>query len=195
MPPLKNIRHEAFAQRLVSATKTKMTNGQCYTGSGYKAADDAAEACAARLLGDVRNGIQNRVNEIMEAGARRASVTVESLLGEYDEVRDLAKADKQHGVVKSATDSKGKLVGLLRDRVEVGEPGSFDQCQTVEDVIAKLLQQTAADDVLDVLDTLRLGVLEQAANAAKPVAAASQVNGNELAANMQIYHPGKKWRR
>jgi hypothetical protein len=73
VPALKNFRHEAFAQNLVMATKTRWTNGEAYSRAGYAASDDVAEAAASRLLGDVKQGIAARVQEIMERSAKRAS--------------------------------------------------------------------------------------------------------------------------
>src|SRR4051812_42875104 len=95
MALLRNPRHEAFAQALIRATKTKMTNGQCYSASGYTAAGEAAEACASRLLSDARAGVAKRVQELMQASAKRAEVTVTSLLNELDTVLAGAVDDKQ----------------------------------------------------------------------------------------------------
>src|SRR6266446_4099252 len=102
MAALKNHRHEAFAQALVRATRTRMTNGQCYSASGYSAAGEAAEAAASCLLCDVRQGVGKRVQEIMQAGAKRAEVSVASLLDELDVVLAGAVDDKQFGAARAA---------------------------------------------------------------------------------------------
>src|SRR4051812_22280392 len=125
MPSLRNVRHEAFAQQLVQAQKYGWTRGAAYSRSGYVAQGQAAESAASRLLKNVENGIAERVQEIMGRGARKAEVTVESLLSELDQVLAGAVDDKQYGAARQAIDSKARLRGLFIEKVEVGAPGQF----------------------------------------------------------------------
>ncbi len=178
MPALKNIRHEAFAQALVRATKTKMTNGQCYSASGYQAAGEAAEACAARLLSDVGQGVEKRVREIMDRGARAASVTVDSLLAELDRVMDGAISAEQFAAAKAAIDSKARLKGLFVDKIEVGGPNAFDKAMTRQDLVAAMLQETTVQAALAVLDELRDALEAEAGREAIVIPSPSIVPAN-----------------
>jgi hypothetical protein len=135
MSALKNAKHEQFAQNLVLAKKYGWTNGAAYSRSGYHAEGRAAEANASRLLSNANNGIAQRVQEIVGAGAKRAQVTVESLLAELDQVLAGAVDDKQFGAARAAIDSKARLKGLFVDRVEVGSVGEFAHLTTQEDVL------------------------------------------------------------
>jgi hypothetical protein len=58
-------------------------------------------------------------------GAKRAEVTVESLLTEPDEVLAGAVSDRQFGAARAAIDSKARLKGLFVDKVEIGQPRDF----------------------------------------------------------------------
>jgi hypothetical protein len=135
MPVLENVRHETFAQQLVMAQKFGWTRGAAYSRAGYKAEGHAAEANAHRLLKNAENGIAARVQEIVGAGAKRAAVTVESLLGELDMVLAGAVDDRQFGAARAAIDSKARLKGLFVDKVEVGGPGSLGMDVTIEEMI------------------------------------------------------------
>lgn len=86
MPALKNIRHEQFARNLLAMTKTGGTQGNAYSKAGFKSEGAAADVCASKLL-KITNGIAKRVEELMQNGAKRAEVTVQSLLAELEEAR------------------------------------------------------------------------------------------------------------
>ena len=73
MPVLSNPRHELFAQERAKGRSAT----QAYVAAGY----EADRHHAARLA---TNGhIQDRIEELLAAGARRAEVTVERTLREY----------------------------------------------------------------------------------------------------------------
>jgi hypothetical protein len=122
MPALKNARHELFAQLICEGAKRGWSHGAAYSRAGYKAEGHAAEVAASRLLKNVENGIAARVQEIVGRGARRAEVTVESLLNELDDVLAGAMSSGQYAAARAVIDSKARLKGLFIDRVEVGAP-------------------------------------------------------------------------
>jgi hypothetical protein len=64
-------------------------------------------------------------------------------LSELEEARVKASNLDQLSAAVRAIEAKAKVSGLLVQRVEVGGPGDFDDCESVEDVKA-----TAADTVL-----------------------------------------------
>lgn len=119
MPVLRNQRRELFAQEMAKA-KT------------------ATEAMAVAGFSDPRNStrlmkideIQCRIVELSERGAARAemtiAVTLDSLMRELEEARQLAFARGQASAAVSATVGKARLAGLIIERREVGQPGQFD---------------------------------------------------------------------
>lgn len=183
MPPLKNIRHETFCRKIVEGKRHGLSQADAYLASGYRCEPGPpAEAAASRLLSSVT--VKDRIIELMAPAARKAGVTVETLLAEYDEVRDLAKADKQLSVAKSATDSKGKLTGLMRDQIELGRPGDFDRCQSPTDVVDALLGAMDTDEALTTLDALRSLVESRAANQARVIP--PNANGHAIETRLAI---------
>ena len=68
-------------------------------------------------------------------------ITVETLLSDLAEDRALARSLGQPGPALQATQLMAKLVGLLVDRKETGNPGDFQALQTREDVFARVRQE------------------------------------------------------
>jgi hypothetical protein len=60
----------------------------------------------------------------------------------------------------------------MRDKLEVGAPGSFDACETTEQVVAALLSDQTPAEVLESLATLSAEVEAYAASHATLVPAA-----------------------
>jgi hypothetical protein len=85
----------------------------------------------------------------------------------------------------------------MRDRVEVGGPGSFDDCQTPEDVVARLLAEDEPGKLLAMLDNIRALVLRQAADRATlldetPLAPRL---GDEVERSLALFRPAEKGKR
>ena len=120
--PLRNTRHEAFAQGLFERPKTGMTLAQCYEAAGYKTKGHASETMASRL--SFAEHIQARVSELQGVVARKAVISIESICAELDEANAVAKAHGQAGAMVSASTLRAKLAGLLvkRSRLVVLPP-------------------------------------------------------------------------
>ena len=195
MPALKNPRHEAFARNLVEITKSGGTRGAAYTASGYRAENNAAEANASRLLSDAKSGVAQRVQELMLNGAKRAETTVASLIAELEQAREGAADDKQFAAVTGAIMAKAKLSGMLVDKVEVGGPGEFAECTSVEQVIAKLLAQQPASELLASIDAFRAEIEAYAGDHAQIIVAPrQQAVGSEAERSLAYLRPKHRWR-
>ena len=117
MPVLSNPKHERFAQEL---SKGK-TQEEAYKAAGY----DGSAPHACRM---VKNGnIQARVAELQQRGAERAEITVQSLIQEAEEARQLAMQSGQPSAAIAAVREKGVLSGKRVERSEAGKPGEFDR--------------------------------------------------------------------
>ena len=126
MPVLRNQRRERFAQEIAKA-KT------------------ATEAMATAGYSDPRNStrlmkndeIRRRIDELKQRGAALAEVTVASLVAELEQARALAEKLGQTSAMGQHIMGKAKLLGLVIDRREVGQPGQFDN-MTDEELLAEI---------------------------------------------------------
>jgi phage terminase small subunit len=137
MPVLSNARHELFAQELAGGNSAT----EAYRLAGYRVDDKSAAECASRLSRNIN--VSARIAEIKERGARRAEITVESLIAECEEARKLAMSIEQPSAAIAAVREKGVLSGKRIEKSEHGEPGDFDDLSDEE--LAEFIQQEADD--------------------------------------------------
>lgn len=115
MPALLNPRHERFAQELAKGK----TADEAYISAGF----NEHRGNAARLRAN--EDIQGRLKELLERGAKRAEITKERLTEMYLSDREKARELGQMAAAIRATDSLGKLHGMLIERSEhTGKDGS-----------------------------------------------------------------------
>lgn len=143
MPVLKNVRRELFAQAIAKSPGTGQSATQCYLSAGYRSEGHGAEVAASRLLSQVE--VQQRIAEITAPAVRKTRVTVDSLACQFDAVFDAALAEKQLGAAGNAAGLKAKLLGFMRERLEVGGVGDFQDCKTPEDVADALIDEYSGD--------------------------------------------------
>lgn len=192
MPALRNVRYEQFCQHIATSPKTGWPQGRCYTEAGFKTADRSADACAARLL--TRANIQARITELVEPTVRKTRATVDTLASQFDEVFAGAMRQAQFGAAGAAAAAKAKLLGFMRERIEVGAAGEFDQCETIDDLVRAFLADQKPAEVLELLDTLREGVVRLAAQHAQTIEAAKSPRPQEPSneAPMSLAYPRPK---
>jgi len=143
MAPLPNIRHERFARAFI---KTNVA-ARAYLKAGYHASNrNTLDACASRLLGYAK--VKSRVLELRQQMAARNRITVDTLLDDLASDRELARTLGQPSAAIAATQLSAKLVGLLVERKESGQPGDFAGLQSASEVLAlvkaELGDETAA---------------------------------------------------
>lgn len=117
MGVLSNTRHERFAQALAIGK----TNIEAHEIAGFKPNDGNASKLANRPE------VQVRIKEITGNAARRAEVTLESLIQEADQARIGAMEAGQFSAAVAAIKEKGVLSGKRIERAEVGGPGDFER--------------------------------------------------------------------
>jgi hypothetical protein len=128
--PLRNVRHERFVQALFEGQNAT----EAYATAGFVKDDGNA----TRLRANPK--VQERLAELQAEVAKETKVTVESICRELDEANAVAKERGQASAMVSASALRAKLAGLMVDKVEVGPAGSFDKCESVEEVVADLLR-------------------------------------------------------
>jgi hypothetical protein len=174
MPPLRNPRHERFVQALFEGKPASTA----YEEAGYVANDGNA----IRLKGNEK--VQARLAELQGEAAKASEVTVVSLLAELEDARAKASDLDQLSAAVRAIEAKAKVSGLLIQRTEIGGPGDFSTCDSVESVADELLKYetfygpVSEQDRQGLIDLLTLQFEETnayiAAIKAKPVATDSE---------------------
>ena len=140
MPILPNVRHERFARAWL---KTQNAT-QSYIRAGYNTTNNnSARASACRLL--THAAIVSRVKELRRMTLKRSDISVDSLLNDLAEDRQMARKLGQPSAAMKGTELIAKLVGLLIERKESGKPGEFDGLETVADVLAKAAKDLGPD--------------------------------------------------
>src|SRR5262245_37625971 len=117
MPALRNTRHESFAQHIVARPRTGKNNTECYQAAGYRTEGNAAEVGASRLLSSVK--LQQRIAELIEPTVKKTRTTVDTLTEQFDRVFDGALAAEQFGAAGNAAGLKAKLLGFMREKIEI----------------------------------------------------------------------------
>lgn len=121
MPVLSNPRHERFAQELAKGKSAS----EAYVAAGYSDNRHNAAALARE------QHISTRVAELQERGAKRVEVTVETILAELAEDRELARQHKQVGAAVAASMGRAKVAGLIVEKREV-RTGELDELASDE---------------------------------------------------------------
>jgi phage terminase small subunit len=133
--PLKNARHERFAQELAKGK----SQAEAYEIAGYKPCDGHA----ARLAGNGR--VSERLAELQSRAAEKAVVTVEGLT---DRLLKIAKKGEDAtdapllSVARASLMDAAKLNGLIIDRSKVGLDLSGATDEELE-VLERLLSRSA----------------------------------------------------
>jgi hypothetical protein len=171
--------------------------GTCYSRAGYASEGTTADVCASKLLAIAKNGIAERVREIVGHGAKKAAVTVASLLSELEQARASAQDDGQFSAAVQAIAGKARLSGL--DRENGGGGSEFAKCESIDDVMRVLLADETPSEVLSGLDQLRSEVENYAASHATVVAAVdpvwSRAPDSETEKALALLRPmPKRWR-
>lgn len=105
--PLKNARHERYAQELAKG----QSQLDAYAAAGYKPDRGAATRLSAK--------ISARVDALKARAAEKVEVTVADIARQLDEDRELARSLGQTGAAVSASLGKAKVLGLIVERQEL----------------------------------------------------------------------------
>jgi len=135
MPGLRNVRHERFAQEVAQGKSA----GEAYRLAGYRAANHSAETAGPRLLKNVQ--VQRRIVQLRQKVARKAEITLESLLHEAETQRLAALAANQYAAANGALKLKAELSGHLIQRREDVTPR-----RTAAEIDARLRDLLTARD-------------------------------------------------
>lgn len=116
-----------------------------------------ANVQACKLL--ARPKVRKRFNAMVSRLIKRADITEEKILSQYQEAYDMAKETGKTADMVSASTAQAKLVGMLRDRIEAGSPGDFDRMDNISDVLEALSQQVGPEIASKIGQAL--GIIQQ----------------------------------
>jgi hypothetical protein len=140
MAALKNVRHEKFIREYVACD---FNGAEAYRRVYPRHRRDIAKVSASRLLTSAN--LQRRLREIQAVIIKRADITVDRILTEYEDARQLAIAQEKPEAMLNASEKKAKLVGLLVDRREVGNVGDFEQMTDISQILEKVRQEAGVE--------------------------------------------------
>jgi len=130
MAPLRNQRHERFCLALAEGHSI----AESYALAGYS----KNTGNASRL--NANECVQARVAELQAQTAASTKITIESICQELADATAVAKSKGQAQAMVSASALRAKLAGLMIERHEVGEPGSFDGLTTTREIVDRELE-------------------------------------------------------
>jgi phage terminase small subunit len=130
MAPLRNTRHEKFCQFLLQ--------GETAIDAHEKAGFARSDANSSRLKANPK--VAERLAELQNEVAGENKITVASLLDELEDARKRADSLDMLSAVVKAISEKAKIAGLMVQKVEVGGPGDFGACETIEAVADEMLK-------------------------------------------------------
>ena len=140
MPILKNPRHEKFAREYV---KTGI-GAEAYRRVYPRAHPiSTARVCASQLL--TKPNIASRTVELRQAIAKRADITEDRILTDYQDALALAKKQEKPDSIVNAATAQAKLVGLLRDRIETKTVNDFENMESIDDILQAVTDQAGPE--------------------------------------------------
>lgn len=132
--PLKNARHERFAQELAKGA----AQSQAYKLAGYSATGNSAEVNAARLLRNdqVAARVEHLKAKVTEKVVKETAIDAAWVLKKASELHDKALEAKQLSVAKGALDLIGKHVDVQAFREQIEHSGLIEYRDLSDEEIA-----------------------------------------------------------
>lgn len=113
------------------------------------------KVCAGRILAYPE--VKARLQELQAQMAKRADITVDKILSDYQRALNMAEAMEKPADMVAAATSQAKLVGLLRDRVEAGNVGDFDKMDNISDILERVAEEAGPEAALALSKAFGLG--------------------------------------
>lgn len=137
-------KQEKFAQAIAKGFNQSDAYREAYTAENMSNEAIGVEAC--RVMNNPK--VSLRVKELKERALKRFDITVDDLIAELEEAREVAKLSSQSSAMVSATMGKGKLLGLVTDKQEVKGSMNVTMMPSVK-VGGKDLEINIGDDADD----------------------------------------------
>lgn len=134
-------KQEAFCLAYIETGNASEAYRKAYNATKMKPA--SVNVKASELLADGK--VTVRVAELRGAAAERNEVTVDSLIAELEEAREIAKQEAQPSAMVSATMGKAKITGHDKQIIEHSGPGGgpIQQASLTAEEFAVIARETA----------------------------------------------------
>jgi hypothetical protein len=143
MPILKNPRHEQFAREFVKIGIGAEAYRRVYPRINPL---ETAKRNAYRLRTYAH--VDQRISELRQAMAKRADITEDKILTDYQEALTLAKEQEKPDSMVNAATAQAKLVGLLKDRIETKNVDDFDSMESISEILQAVEMQAGSEAAL-----------------------------------------------
>ena len=153
MPQLRNIRHERFIRQYLICGNGAEAYRRVYPNAK---AVNTAKSNACHILS--RPKTQRRIREIIRMTMKRSDITIEKVLTDYQEALDMARGQGKPGDIVSAATAQAKIVGHMRERVETGQPGDFDNYEDISAILEKVAAEAGPEAALAVANAFKLNI-------------------------------------
>ena len=77
--------------------------------------------------------------------AKRADITEDKILTDYQEALALAKKQQKPDSMVNAATAQAKLVGLLKDRIETKNVNDFENIESIDDILQKVADEVGTE--------------------------------------------------
>jgi hypothetical protein len=152
---LKNPRQERFVKLYLQEMAVGGTASAAYKKVYHGAKGfNCANAGAHNLL--KKPHVQSRIKEMRMDIKRKADITFEKILSDYQEAMDLAREKGEPANIISAAREQAKLVGLLIDRKEVGSAGDFENMENISEILQAVSDQAGPEAALALSQAFQL---------------------------------------
>ena len=135
------IKQEKFCNLYIELGNTSEAYRQRYDCSRMK--DETINERSSRLVKEYK--ISARIKELQAKHAARHNITVDSLIDELEEARELGRKTEKAAAMVSATMGKAKLLGLVVDKGEItgknGAPLSVEMPKPTKELVKKHIQE------------------------------------------------------
>ncbi|OSI16556.1 hypothetical protein BWD09_07070 [Neisseria dentiae] len=106
---------EAFAQAFITSKNASEAYRQAYSTKNMK--PESVNRMAKKLIDNVK--VLSRINKLREEHRERHNMTVDDIIRELEEARQIAKEDGKAAPMVSASMGKAKVLGLIIDKQEI----------------------------------------------------------------------------
>ena len=133
-------KQEKFAQEYVALGNASEAYRRSYNVKPTTK-DKSVHENASRLLNDVM--VSSRVQQIKASIVQRHELTIDDILDELEEAREMGKITQQSSSMVSASMGKAKLLGLIVDRKEITVHGMISAM--TDDELAAFIEEVDVD--------------------------------------------------
>lgn len=142
MPGYVTQRNKLFLREYIKTGVASEAWRRVYPDTSPQLAKDAASKALSKPH------VRAYFDQILEKHMRKADITVEKVLSDYQYALDLAREQNKSGDIVAAATAQAKLVGLLRERHEHGNVGDFSDVADIATVLELVAQQAGPEAAL-----------------------------------------------